>query len=105
MQDEKIFIDKDRAGRERRVTAKRVHSNGDAWDLHYTQPDGVQETERMWGGDLAVEHRAVDMLSAHRLDFRQAGNRGDAKRQMLKDHSMPLPTDPPIVYGDRPTRR
>ena len=103
--DQKIFIDKDAEGRERRVTAKRVDQRGDAWTLHYKQPDGMEKIERIWGGHQAVEIAAVNLLSNYRLEFDQARQRGDTRKGMQFDRSVAVPDDGPIGYGNTSVKR
>jgi hypothetical protein len=103
MKGEKIFIDKDDAGRERRVVA--TNERGDFWEYQLTQPGQRTKNGTMHGSESAVEARLAQMLAEHRLEFRQARNRGDQPVGMQPDRSHPVPPDGPIGYGDKPTAR
>lgn len=101
--DQKIFVEKDHEGRERRVTAR--NERGDFWRLELKHPDGLTKTANMHGSHSAVRTRAVQLLAEYQLDFTQAGNRGDKRPGMKPDLSVPMPADPPVGYGSYEVKR
>jgi hypothetical protein len=99
MKNEKIFVDKDEQGRERRFTAR--NERDDFWRYELKHPDGMVKKGTMSGSHAAVESRGIQMRANWRPEFKQAGNRGDRPTEMLPDRSMPLPPESPIRYGSK----
>ena len=103
--EQKVFVDRDADGNERRITAVRQDARTDQWVLTHQNSDGKIVTRRVYGGHTEVDFFVASMAADERLAFRKAAQRGNAPHQMLPDRSMPVPADGPIGYGDGPTRR
>jgi hypothetical protein len=98
--DQKVFVDRDADGNERRITAVRQDQRTDQWVLTHQNSDGKVITKRVYGGNTEVDFQIASMAADQRLAFRQATQRGNKPREpMLPDRSMALPDDGPVIYG------
>jgi hypothetical protein len=98
--EQKVFIDQDADGNERRITAVRQDGRTDQWVFTHLNSDGKVVTRRVYGGHTEVDFQIASMAADQRLAFRQATQRGNKPREsMLPDRSMPMPDESPVTYG------
>jgi hypothetical protein len=84
------IIERDEAGRERKVTATRGHPNQPGhWDIVGEEPHGEKWTESINGSRGIVTLKMQNKLDDNRNDFNQARERGYRPRQrMLFDRNI-----------------
>jgi hypothetical protein len=98
----KILVERDEAGRERKVVATNGGTHQpDFWKIELQHPDGGKFSDRINGNHTTVIAKMEQMLAERRRDFVQAGQRGDRPRQKMQfDRNVPVSDlDPQAVYG------
>jgi hypothetical protein len=96
----KCLIERDEAGRERRVTAKQGGpQQPDFWQLEYEAPDGLRKADRIHGNHTIVGIKMQNMMDDNRREFIQARARGDRPAQNMQfDRNVPVSDLDPEVY-------